>query len=1011
MANIYVAPKSDGVTSRDGSIGNPYWLREAASDSGTGGGDHIICSPGDYSDATDDVYNANNNSSLKGGSTNNFLWIEASDPGDKPKFQKSCYLVERDGTKKVDWVAFKSINWEVARGQKMVGSNRAKPVTLNRDYHADWIYFEDCEFHCTDWENEGSNTSRQLGFYNSEHIYFRQCSFHHGNASETGESNFVQFNSCEDVIFDECDFSECRAGHNGLSVQSCQGFALLDTIVRSYWYRFATINRDGKDNPDTPTSNWLVDRVAALCCNWDYGANDEGTADPSQLPINTYVHPTTGDTAEQRGGKEAIRVGNAVGGIMRRTILAGTNGNDVAGTNWEGAGGQLSGLHDANSKYQNNNFYHNVIHKGQQQVPYTNESNPPGAMAAISYTRNSTVPDSAATGTRFSNNVISTPAFVVLDTLGPTSVTLSASGANPARITKTGAFSSWNAKSKGIVRISGATTSSGINNGYYALRKNGSFTDDHLELQTQLTNEASGSIKVEHGVFSFLLMVGSDQNTDSFWAKTIKWDNNIFYCPDVVVDPDLPKQIVVWGKAVNQGSSARNDYMSLSEVEAQSGSTWSGNQFIEGSPDFDGDVDQIITDVNGEIYPDNTIDGDVYTIPKSPSTKVLGTTHTLATIESDAKLDALSAVGVGEANAPAFANETVAASTTLNVEHAKAFWPADRSGWKNTISGVTIHDTIDLGDEVDINGAMVRVDSVSMDSGTSSTGDLTLSAVVTANNGDSVWLEAIGASNNIGMPSPPAIGNPVANADSGTVDRNDAVPVDVLANDDDGTNAIDAETVEIVDPSEFGSTVVHATTGVITYTNLGNASLTDSFTYRVQDVVGNWSNPATVTITIDNVGPTAVNDSYTAIRGPGIVTNMPVLENDTDDLSLNTSSIVVTGAPSHGTAIPSLGKINYTNNGDVDASDSFTYTVEDNEGVVSNTATVTVTVIDQPPAAPVPQSDGAQVIRTCTENGDVLVVIYVGASSAQTGESKADKDQILRNILDETAQKLRVVRG
>ena len=72
-----------------------------------------------------------------------------------------------------------------------------------------------------------------------------------------------------------------------------------------------------------------------------------------------------------------------------------------------------------------------------------------------------------------------------------------------------------------------------------------------------------------------------------------------------------------------------------------------------------------------------------------------------------------------------------------------------------------------------------------------------------------------------------------------------------------------------------------------------------------------------------------------------------VLANDTDvDGTLDPTSLVITIQPEHGTVSvdPVTGEVTYTPNVDYNGEDSFEYTVKDNEGSVSNSATVSLTV-------------------------------------------------------------------
>ena len=93
----------------------------------------------------------------------------------------------------------------------------------------------------------------------------------------------------------------------------------------------------------------------------------------------------------------------------------------------------------------------------------------------------------------------------------------------------------------------------------------------------------------------------------------------------------------------------------------------------------------------------------------------------------------------------------------------------------------------------------------------------------------------------------------------------------------------------------------------------------------------------------DGVTPVANND--TASTGKNIKTTIDVLANDTDsDGTLDGATITIVDAPDHGTVTVKDGQIVYTPTKDYVGTDSFTYTVKDNDGTVSNEATVNVDV-------------------------------------------------------------------
>jgi hypothetical protein len=88
------------------------------------------------------------------------------------------------------------------------------------------------------------------------------------------------------------------------------------------------------------------------------------------------------------------------------------------------------------------------------------------------------------------------------------------------------------------------------------------------------------------------------------------------------------------------------------------------------------------------------------------------------------------------------------------------------------------------------------------------------------------------------------------------------------------------------------------------------------------------------------------NDTAGSIKSGDIVT-ITVLNNDSDsDGTLDTDTVTIVTAPTHGTTHVDLitGKITYTHDGSATVSDFFTYTVKDNQGVESNLATVQINI-------------------------------------------------------------------
>ena len=91
---------------------------------------------------------------------------------------------------------------------------------------------------------------------------------------------------------------------------------------------------------------------------------------------------------------------------------------------------------------------------------------------------------------------------------------------------------------------------------------------------------------------------------------------------------------------------------------------------------------------------------------------------------------------------------------------------------------------------------------------------------------------------------------PIAVDDSATANLTQKKPtiIPVLANDTP-LNKLDPTTIEIITPPDHGTTSIATTSGEIKYTPNTSYTGTDSFSYTVKDKNGNYSNPATVTIT------------------------------------------------------------------------------------------------------------------------------------------------------------------
>ncbi|MCG8427845.1 MAG: retention module-containing protein, partial [Chromatiales bacterium] len=187
---------------------------------------------------------------------------------------------------------------------------------------------------------------------------------------------------------------------------------------------------------------------------------------------------------------------------------------------------------------------------------------------------------------------------------------------------------------------------------------------------------------------------------------------------------------------------------------------------------------------------------------------------------------------------------------------------------------------------------------------------------------------------------------PDAINDSATTNEDTPVTISVLTNDTDPEG--DPLTVIGVSSPSNGSVVLNPD-GTITYTPDPDFNGIDTFTYTITDGDGG-TDTATVTVNVGNVQepPVADNDNATTGLNNPVVIN--VLANDDDpDGSLVPTSVTITSQPAHGTVVVNPdGTVSYTPDSEYSGPDSFQYTVEDDEGNVSNIATVSLIITDGP---------------------------------------------------------------
>ncbi len=183
---------------------------------------------------------------------------------------------------------------------------------------------------------------------------------------------------------------------------------------------------------------------------------------------------------------------------------------------------------------------------------------------------------------------------------------------------------------------------------------------------------------------------------------------------------------------------------------------------------------------------------------------------------------------------------------------------------------------------------------------------------------------------------------PIANDDRFAVAPGRTGALNVLANDTDPDSAIDPRTI-VIGQIPISGVIRVLQTGIIEYTANSNFRGSDTFTYRVRDVLGALSNEATVVVT-SNLPPVANPDSASTFIDTSVF--IDVARNDSDpDGTIVPSSVRIVVPPSSGTArVLADGRIEYTPALSFTGSDSLSYTIQDNEGSTSNIAEVSIRV-------------------------------------------------------------------
>ena len=166
----------------------------------------------------------------------------------------------------------------------------------------------------------------------------------------------------------------------------------------------------------------------------------------------------------------------------------------------------------------------------------------------------------------------------------------------------------------------------------------------------------------------------------------------------------------------------------------------------------------------------------------------------------------------------------------------------------------------------------------------------------------------------------------------------------------------DGDPVEFVGASALNGSAALNVFGQLVYTPNLHFNGTDTLVYTVSDDNGDGTSDGTADgLVVIDVTP--VNDDPTAVDDPGVVVEagsvgnlIAVLNNDSDAPdSGETLTVIATSAGSAGgVALPAAGGVTYTPVSSYAGPETFTYTIDDNNGG-SAVATVTVDVVDTAP--------------------------------------------------------------
>ena len=172
----------------------------------------------------------------------------------------------------------------------------------------------------------------------------------------------------------------------------------------------------------------------------------------------------------------------------------------------------------------------------------------------------------------------------------------------------------------------------------------------------------------------------------------------------------------------------------------------------------------------------------------------------------------------------------------------------------------------------------------------------------------------------------------------------DRVIIDVLANDQNNSEALDLSSFRIIEPPVLGTATFDPITGLLVYEpGQQAADDIDIFTYTIADSRGLYARPAVVEIatTGRGIAPTAVDDIVLTRRDQFVSFNPVSNDFDPDD-NLRLRDLTITSDPVSGVLVRRGSALVYTPDADFEGTERFTYEITDSRG---NAASATIEIV------------------------------------------------------------------